>query len=193
MVAAAIPTVLMIGLLALQLMTVERQRRIAARQEGRAKVSLEAVRDQGGELLRQSRGAVPELGTGLRRADRLVRAIARNDGPRAIAAAGELAERLQNADLAGRVEVIARAVVETVMVARDTLAVSRQIEAIARDTGADVETLRAVTIRFQRETLGLQRETLEILRRSLAVQEETLVRVRSIDERTGALVPTSSP
>lgn len=176
----------MLVLLGLQLITVERQRRIAARREGRARESIQAVEGQARAFLREGRDAVPPVQAGLRRADRLVRALSRRHGPRAIAAAGELAQRLQNADLAGRVQIISRGTVET-------LTVARRLESIARETGIDVETLRAVTIRFQRRTLRLQRQSLAILQRSLAVQEETLVRIRRIDERTGGALPVVAP
>lgn len=181
MIGAGLMSVLMLGLLGLQLVTVERQRRIAARQEVRARLSLDAVREQAQALLRSGGEVAPKVGAGLERADRLVRAFARADSPEAIAQAGELAERLQSADLAGRVELISESVVMLV-------AQSRDLEAIARETGTDVDVLRAETLEFQRETLGLQRETLGILQRSLTVQEETLVRIRRIDERTGGVL-----
>lgn len=184
MIAAAVPMALMIGLLALQLVTVERQRRIAARQEGRARVSLNEIEQQA----RRARSAAPGLLDGLRRADGLVRALARTDSPEAIAEAGRLAERLRTADLAGRVEIIARAVVETVERVRDLEAIARDLEAVARDTGSDVEVLKAETLEFQREILAIQRETLAVLQRSQEIQEELLARVRSIDERTGGAV-----
>ncbi len=196
MIAAAVPTLMMIGLLALQLITVERQRRIAARQEGRARVSLQAITDQA----RRLQDGAPRLLGGLERADGLVRALARADSPEAIAEAGELAERLQDADLAGRVEILARATVETVAhvrdleaIARESLDTARDTEAVARETGSDVEVLKTQTLDFQRQTLAIQRETLALLRRSLEIQEELLVRVRNIDERTGAVVPTAQP
>jgi hypothetical protein len=195
---AAVSVVLMLGLLTVQLITIERQREIAARQEQRVIALLEAGRPQAREL----REAVPALSGGLRRADDLVKALARQDAPAALAAAGELATdlvtgdrariladrgndllaQLQSGDTVGDVEATTRAVL-------DLLAVTQGLRAIAAQTGTDVDTLTDATLAFQSETLGIQRETLATLQRSLEIQAETLERVRNIDRRTGALVP----
>jgi tetrahydromethanopterin S-methyltransferase subunit B len=182
LIGASLVSLVMIGIQGFQLVTVERQRRIAARQEQRVIMSLETVREQARELRRGVGGAAPQVLAGLERADGLVRGLARNDAPQAIAEAGRLAQRLQDADLAGRVEVLTRAVLETTERVRE-------LEQITRDTRDDVELLTVETLEFQRETLGIQRELLALLRRSLEIQEELLVRVRSIDERTGGVVP----
>ncbi len=193
MIAAAIPTLLMIGLLAMQLITVERQRRIAARQEVRARESLDYVRERGQSLLRRGGEAIPRIGDGLARADRLVRELARTDSPEAIAEAGRLAQRLQDADLAGRVDLIAQAVTMIVDIAADIESLTREGVEVARETGSDVEVLKAETLRFQEETLNLQRELLAQFRESVAIQRETLERVRNIDERTGGVIPVATP
>lgn len=212
MAAAAVPTLLMIGLLAFQLITVERQRRIAVRQEQRVISILEAAKPQAEELraaVPELRELVPDLSSGLSRADDLVRAFARGDAPAALAAAGELAvdlttgdrariladrgnqllAQLQDGDTLGDVQQTAQAVVEL-------LAVVRELQSLAIETSTDVHTLTDATVPFlneslgiQRELLSIQRETFTILRRSLAVQQETLRRVRNIDRRTGAVAP----
>jgi hypothetical protein len=197
----AVATTLMLALLALNLVDIERQRRIAARQEERAQ-SLAGRHDPDLGGLREGldRG-LPPVRAGLRRADGLVRALVRQDGPAAIAAAGELARDLTRGDRA--VSLIDRGtdlvtelqrfdaprdVNALVDLTAQVLAVSRELEAIARDTRVDADVLRVQTVDFKRKSLALQRRTLAILERSLAVQEEALEHVRRIDERTGGAV-----
>lgn len=49
------------------------------------------------------------------------------------------------------------------------------------------------TNRIVREILRIQRDTLAVQRRTLAVQEEALVRIRSIDDKTGGPAPGAAP
>jgi hypothetical protein len=194
----AVATTVMIALLTLNLVDIERQRRIAARQEERA----QSLAGQHAPDLSRLRESLPPVRAGLRRADGLVRALVAHHGPAALAAAGELARDLTRGDRA--VSLIDRG---TDLVAelqrRDAprdfdalvdltsqlLAVSRQLEAVSRETSTDADVLRAQTIDFKRKSLAIQRETLGILRQSLAVQQETLQHARRIDERTGGAVP----
>ncbi|MEA2180500.1 MAG: hypothetical protein QOG77_3797 [Solirubrobacteraceae bacterium] len=175
----------MIALLTLNLVDIERQRRIAARQEGRVKTLIGAARPDLTRLRDGLDQATPSVRSGLRRADRLVRGLVEKRGPSAIAAAGELARSLQRSGAAGDVDTL-------IQITGRLLDVSYDLAAIGRGTRDDAEVLRVQTIRFKRRSLRIQRQTLRILQRSLAVQEETLVHARRIDERTGgALDPTS--
>jgi hypothetical protein len=192
----------MIALLTLNLVDIERQRRIAARQEERA----QSLAGQDDPNLRDLRAGLdrglPPVREGLLRADRLVRALLGQRTPAAITAVGELARDLSRGDRAVTLfdrgtDLLAelqrrdapRDVDALVELTGQLLAVSREIEAIGRDTRDDADVLRTQTVDFKRKSLALQRRTLAILERSLAVQEETLVHVRRIDERTGAIDP----
>jgi hypothetical protein len=175
--------VTMIALLTLNLVDIERQRRIAARQEGRAKLVQHAVP----QVLGKARRAEPALVGGLTRADALVRrlratgaagAIAatgtlardleRLNAPQAIAAAGSLAAHAQQADLVGDVQAL------------------RDVAGQLRDLSVQ---LRG---RFD-HSLAIQQQTLTILRRSLTIQEQTLAHARSIDRRLGGGVTPPPP
>jgi hypothetical protein len=200
----AVATTVMIALLTLNLVDIERQRRIAARQEERAQ-SLAGQHAPDLSRLRDGldRG-LPTVRAGLQRADGLVRALVARHGPAAMAAAGELARDLTRGDRA--VSLVDRGtdlinelqrrdaprdLDSLVDLTAQLLAVSRQIDAVSRDTSTDADVLRAQTIDFKRKSLAIQRETLAILRQSLA-QQETLVHARRIDERTGGAVdPTT--
>jgi hypothetical protein len=198
----AVATTVLIALLALNLVDIERQRRIAARQEQRAK-SLAGQADAGlGDVRAGLEHGLPPVRAGLRRADRLVRSLLGHGGPAAIEAAGELARdltaghrasalvdrgndllaALQRSDAVADVDLLPRLTVQL-------LAVTRELAALGRDTSLDADVLRAQTIDFKRKSLALQRETLVVLRRSLAIQEETLVHVRNLDRRTGGAIP----
>ena len=198
----AVVAVLMIALLTLNLIDIERQRRIAARQEERA----QSLAGQDDPNLRDLRASVdrglPPVRAGLRRADRLVRGLLGDDTPEAIAAVGELARDLSRGDRAVTLfdrgtdlltelqrRDAPRDVDALVDLTAQLLAVSRELETIGRATADDADVLRAQTTDFKRKSLAIQRRTLAILERSLAVQEETLVHVRRIDERTGAVDP----
>jgi hypothetical protein len=203
--AGALAITAMIMLLALTLVDIERQRRIAARQETRIESLIGSAQPDIADVRKGLQQGLPPLRNGLLRADGLVRALVRRDGPQAIAAAGELARdltaghraaglvdrgtdllvQLQRSDAVGDVDTVAQATTEL-------LALSRELAQIGRDTGEDVDVVRTQTIRFKRHSLRIQRATLAILRRSLTVQEETLVHARNIDRRTGgALEPAS--
>jgi hypothetical protein len=201
---AALAMTVMITLLALTLVDIERQRRIAARQEQRVKSLAGTAKPDIARVREGLEKGVPPLKAGLRRADKLVRALVHLDGPQAIAAAGELARdltaghraaglvdrgtdlivALRQSDVVGDINTVSEATT-------DLLSLSRELARIGYETGADVEVVKEQTIAFKRRSLGVQRRTLRILERSLAVQEETLVHVRNIDRRTGALDPTT--
>jgi hypothetical protein len=89
-----------IGLLALNLVDIERQRRIATDQRGQMQALLDSTRprlQQADPLLREARDAIDPLRAGARRADALVRGLRQTDAPGAIAAAGDLAVQLDPA------------------------------------------------------------------------------------------------
>jgi hypothetical protein len=195
----------MIALLALTLVDIERQRRIAARQEARVESLAGTARPELTRLREGLAKAQPGVRSGLRRADRLVRALLDHRGPSAIAAAGELARdltagnraaglidrgtdllvSLRRTDAVGDIDALTR-------LSAELLGVTQDLATIGRATRDDAEVLRVQTIRFKKRSLRIQRSTLRILRRSLAVQEETLVHARRIDDRLGgALDPTS--
>jgi hypothetical protein len=202
----AVATTLMLALLALNLVDIERQRRIAARQEERAQ-SLAGQHDS--DLTGLRRGldqGLPPVRAGLRRADRLVRALLGHGTAAAVEAAGELARDLTRGDRT--VSLIDRGTdlvteLQRIDTPRDVNVLARiaaELLETGRATRADADVLRAQTVDFkrkslalQRETIAIQRETLGILRRSLAVQEETLEHARRIDERTGGAVDPTAP
>jgi hypothetical protein len=202
----AVATTLMLALLALNLVDIERQRRIAARQEERVQ-SLAGQADAGlGDVRAGLKQGLPPVRAGLRRADGLVRALLEHRGPSAIAAAGELARDLTTGNRAVALfdrgnELLAELERSGAAGDVDTLArVVTELLETGRSTQADADVLRAQTIDFkrkslaiQRETLALQREALGVLHRSLAVQEETLEHARRIDERTGGAVDPTAP
>lgn len=213
---AGLAGLLLLALLALQLITIERQRRIAVRQEQRVLALLEAARPQAQRLRSEADELIPAVTMGLRRADDLVQAFAAQDVPAAIAAAGELAvdlttgdrariladrgnqllAQLQSGDTLGDVQVTSQSVLELVGITGD-------LRAITANTAEDVDTLTNATVPFVNESLGVQRQllgigqltleslqqTLDTLEQSLAIQQETLERVRAIEERTDVLVP----
>lgn len=183
----ALATTVMIVLLTLNLVDIERQRRIAARQEeriqslaGRHGADLGDLRRQlGAEARKLGRRAAP-VEDGLMRADRLVRALLSARSPQAIARlAREAPPDLQTlVDLTGQL--------------RD---ISDRIAGIADGTRQDVQATRSdveATRSDLEQSLTIQRRTLAVLRQSLAIQRQTLEHTRRIDERTGgALVPTT--
>jgi hypothetical protein len=201
----ALATTLMLALLTLNLVDIERQRRIAARQEARVETLVGQARPDFSRARRGLEQGLPPVKAGLRRADRLVRGLLGHGGPAAIEAAGELARDLTAGHRASAlvdrgnellVELQRSGAVDDVDVlprlTAELLSVSRELAAIGRDTGADADVLRAQTIDFKRKSLAIQRQTLAILRESLAVQQETLVHARSLDRRTGgAITPPS--
>jgi hypothetical protein len=185
LLCAALGGVAIIVLLALAVADIERQRRIAARQEARIESLVGTATPDLTRLRDGLDGATPGVRSGLKRADRLVRALVEKRGPAAIAAAGDLARTLQRSNAIGNVDTLTRVTV-------DLLGVTQDLAAIARGTRDDADVLRVQTIRFKKRSLRVQRTTLAVLRRSLSVQEETLVRIRRIDTRLGgALDPTT--
>src|SRR5688500_17941790 len=91
---SGIAGLLMLAMLAAPLVTVERQRQIAARQEQRVQNFLRIA----APTTTRARDSQRAVMSGLARADDLVRRLRRLDTPEAIAAAGEIAGALEATD-----------------------------------------------------------------------------------------------
>lgn len=208
--AVCVFAVVVIALLGWLAYDIERQRRIAARQEGRVLAALRAA----APVAKDARTAVPKLAGGLLRADRLVAGLAGQDAPGAIAAAGELARSLQRADSAGAIEDtgrLARALtgsgrLRPLLADADRLlaranradlvgdvATTRRLTGELRRLAAHIDSLVATAVPTLQTSLAIQQETRDLLRQSLAVQQEALVHTRNLDRRIAILLPATGP
>jgi hypothetical protein len=79
------------------------------------------------------------------------------------------------------------------LLAADLVPVITEILAETRRIQRTTLSAQLRSLRTQRSSRKIQKRTLAILTRSLAVQEEALVHVRSIDQKTGGPAPTAAP
>jgi hypothetical protein len=194
--------VLILLLLAWQAFDIERQRRVAARQEGRAKALIAALTP----AAKQAKAAGPHLAAGLGRADDLVRRLRATGSPAAIAAAGELARSLQTAGAPQAIDAtgqLARALLSgdriTTLLDRADALVQRvngldtpgDVEATRQLVGDVHEIARRMDATLSR-SLDVQQQTLALVTQSLAIQRELLVHTRSLDRKLGGELPAAA-
>ena len=199
--------VALVGLLTLQLLDIERQRRVAARQEGRVKEALSLIApevDRARRALPAVTQGVKRVARGAKRADGLVRGLRGQDAPGAIAAAGALAKGLNRAGAADalaatgqlargldRVDAAA-ALASTGALAQQLTQGGRAVGAIDRltgllnrlraaDTVGDIDATRAIAadiLRLTRRVYSTSHHTLSANVQSLDVQRQTLELLR---------------
>jgi hypothetical protein len=136
-------------------------------------------------------------------AGRIARALERVRAPGAIAAGGNLADDLQEADAPSAIRAtgdLARSLTASTVIDRVTVLADRVTaltnRALAAGTVDDVDATREIAAHLESLAVRLDtttRRTLDILTQSLTIQRsldtiarETLLHVRSIDQRLGA-------
>jgi hypothetical protein len=185
--AAIVFALLQIGLLALTLVDIERQRRIVDDQRKDLESVIAATKprlEQAEPLLREARDALDPLRAAARRADALVRGLRETDAPGALAAVGDLAVQLAQRDrLAALVDRTDRLVAD--LQRAGTVGSVEEMRDIARRL-LDLQTRAYET---NRRSLATQLRAEAMLRESLAIQRETLEHARSLDRKTGPAPP----
>jgi hypothetical protein len=175
-VALTIFALLQIALLGAQLYNTSVQKHIAQVQKDR----LDRVVSAGGPEIDRLRADEPAVRAGLGRANTLVEDLNRTGAPKAIAAAGALAQ-----DLAGEARLVTMVdrlnALTAALAKRGTLGSVDQLRRIA----SQLLDLTRRGYGTQRRLLSAQLQALAILKQSLAVQQETLQHARNLDNKTG--------
>jgi hypothetical protein len=168
-IALAVFAALQIGLLAMNVLGIGRQKELLQRQLGLAEQSYDATRpavQDARRLLDDARDRLPQTRRRARDAARLVEVSAplvadlRQNG-RLVALVDHTQRLLDQLERAGTVEAI-----------RDARGVMHQLLSI------------------QRRTLSAQLQALEVQRATLTTQQQALGHIRSLDRKTGGQLPT---